>query len=276
MDKGILTKDNIFARYENNRIVYYRIDSSIGADLWDNHWGDNISINLNEYYRAYLKGYLGRGQLRHVFLKHLPKHGLILEGGCGMGQYVVALRARGYNCIGLDFAAKTVKRVKSVLPDLPIKVGNVCDLSLGNESIDAYISLGVMEHFEDGPSRALKEAQRVLKRNGLLLVSVPQAFHWRKAASSPENTMLPENALFYQYAFTSWEFRTILINSGFQVIAEYGYGSHFAFRIRFEKFRSLLKRFPRLAYLDLLMDRTPIGRNLARMRLFVARKKKSI
>lgn len=265
--------ENDFKRIEGSRIVYYRFRTSIDSELWDDHWGDNISRNLNEYYQAYLKGYLGRGQLRHVLLKHLPKKGLILEGGCGMSQYVVALRGRGYNCIGIDYAVKTIERVKSVLPDLPVEVEDVCDLSMRNESIDAYISLGVMEHFEDGPARALKEAQRVLKGNGLLLVSVPQIFNWRKAASFPENTPLPANALFYQYAFTSGEFRTILINSGFQVIAEYGYGFHFALRVRFEKYRSLLKRFPRLAHLDLLMDRTPMGRNLARMRLFVARKK---
>ncbi len=249
----------VVMRTQGRRIAYYRVGAESGSDLWDSHWTGGTFDYLERFYEPYLRGYLGHGLLPHVLLRHLPKDGLILEGGCGMSQYVVALRARGYNCIGIDFAAKTIERVRNIFPDLPVDVGNVCSLSLGNDSIDAYISLGVMEHCEDGPCRALREAWRVLKRNRLLLVSVPQAFQWRISVSFPENTPLPENALFYQYAFSSEEFRTILVNSGFQVIAEYGYGSHFAFRIRFNKFRSLLKKFPRLALIDLLMDRS-IGR----------------
>lgn len=265
--------DNVFARNEGDRIVYYRIASLTEAKFWDEHWGCNTSVDLREFYRPYLRGYLGYGNLRHIFLKHLPRYGLILEGGCGMGQHVVALRARGYNCFGVDFASKTVERVKSYLPDLPVETGDICHLNLNDESIDAYISLGVVEHFQEGPYDALKEALRVLKKNGVLIVSVPQAFRWRRLNASPEGTALPDNASFYQYAFSPKEFRTILINSGFQVAAEYGYCSHFAFKLRFKMFKKLLGRFPRLARMELLFDRTPVGRNLSQMRLYVARKK---
>lgn len=262
-----------FSRNEGSRIAYYRTASSSASDLWDDHWQNNINVNLKEYYRPYSNGYLGHGQLKKVFLKHLPKSGLILEGGCGMAQYVVALRARGYSCFGVDFAPKTVARVKSSLPDLPVETGDICNLNLKSGSIDAYISLGVVEHFQDGPYDVLKEAARVLKKNGVLIVSVPQAFHWRRLNSHPEGTPLPNNAIFYQYAFTADEFRAILINQGFHVEAEYGIGAHFAFKLRFETLKKLLYWFPQLALLiDLLIDKTTIGRNLSRMRLYVARK----
>ena len=272
------SKENVstFARREGSRIAYYHINSPAGAEFWDNHWASSTSEDILKFYRPYLCGHLGYSTLRHAFLKHLPRKGLILEAGCGNGQYVAALRSRGYDCIGVDFAKQTIDMIKKTLPDLPVQVGDVCKLNLRDESLAGYISLGVAEHFKDGPSTVLKEAFRTLKKEGVLVLSVPQAFRWRNNASFPENTPLPENAMFYQYAFSSEEFRTIFVQSGFQVVAEYGYGSHFAFRIRFEKFKSLLKRFPRLAHLDLIMDRTPIGRNLARMRLFVARKKESI
>jgi SAM-dependent methyltransferase len=263
---------DVIARNEGSRIAYYRTVLLDDVNLWDDHWACNVGTNLREYYQAYLRGYLGHGQLQRAFLKHLPRGSIVLEGGCGMGQHAVALRARGYNCIGIDFAARTIERVKNYLPDLPLEVGDICQLNFKDESVGAYISLGVMEHFKDGPYCALKEALRVLKKNGILLVSVPQAFQWRRAGSLAEGSQLPENALFYQYAFSSSEFRTILTNLGFHIVAEYGYGSHFAFRIQFNKFRSLLKRFPRLAHLDLIMDRTPLGRNLARMRLYIAKK----
>lgn len=263
----------VVARLEDRRIAYYRVDGASGSDLWDSHWSSGTFDDLERFYEPYRRGYMEHGSLRRVLLRHLPKRGLILEGGCGMSQYVVALRARGYNCIGIDFAAKTVERVKSVLPDLPVEVGDVCYLSLEDESLDAYISLGVMEHFEDGPDSAVNEASRVLKRNAVFIVSVPHAFRWRRLNSNPEGTPLPDNAAFYQYAFTPEEFKAILLKSGFEVEGEYGYGSHYAFRIRFKIFRKLLNRFPQLAHIDLLVDKTPIGRNLSRMRLYVAKKK---
>lgn len=264
--------DNVFARNEDKRIAYYRLDSPVKADLWDDHWASNASLNLEDFYRRYLRGYLGYGQIRYVLLKHLPRYGLILEGGCGMGQYVVALRARGYNCIGVDFAAKTVAAVKRILPDLPVETADICRLNLDDESIDAYISLGVVEHFQDGPHNALKEAMRVLKKNGVLIVSVPQAFNWRRESAYLEGVSLPDNASFYQYAFSQEDFRTILINSGFCIEAEYGISLLYAFRCRFKFFRKLWAIFPPLAKIDILVDRIPIGRNLARMRLYVCRK----
>ncbi len=264
---------NSFARNEGKRIAYYLINSPVKADLWDEHWDSNTSQNLEDFYHRYLRGCLGYGQIRYVLLKHLPQHGLILEGGCGMGQYVAALRARGYNCIGVDFAAKSVAAAKSVIPDLPVETADICRLNLNDESIDAYISLGVVEHFQEGPQNALKEAMRVLKKDGVLIISVPQAFTWRRKSAYPEDVSLPDNASFYQYAFCSEDFKAILLNSGFCIDAEYGMSLLYAFRCRFKIFSKLWAIFPPLAKIDILLDRIPIGIDFARMRLYVARKK---
>jgi SAM-dependent methyltransferase len=264
---------NSFTRKEGKRIAYYRLNSPVKADMWDDHWSTNASPDLKDFYRRYLRGYLGYGQIRYVLLKHLPRFGLIVEGGCGMGQYVVALRARGYNCIGVDFAAKTVAAVKKVLPDIPVEAADICRLNLDDESVDAYISLGVVEHFQDGPQDALAEALRVLKKGGVLIVSVPQVFNWRGGGVCSEDASLPDNASFYQYAFSQEDFRMVLVNLGFCIEAEYGISLLYAFRCRFKLFRKLWAIFPSLAKIDILVDRIPIGSNFARMRLYVARKK---
>ena len=189
-----------------------------------------------------------------------------------MSQYVVALRARGYDCRGIDFSPQTVERVKEILPDLPIKYGDICQTDFPDESISAYISLGVMEHFKEGPEKALREAKRVLKQNSFLLVSVPQVFEWRKAVACPENEKLPVGSVFYQYAFAAEEFRKNLTDNGFSIVAEYGYGSHFAFRLRFGWVRMLLRRFPAISCLDFILDRIAIFRDMARMRMYIAKK----
>ena len=264
-------KEEVFARNEGGRIAYYRIHSLEGSRLWDNIWKNDHS-DLGLFYRRYLNGYLGYGQLRHIFLKYLPRSGKILEAGCGRGQYVVALRARGYNCFGVDFADKTIAKAKSYLPDVPLVVGDMLRLNLKDESIDAYVSLGVMEHFLDGPQRAIEEAYRVLKKNGIMLVSVPQAFHWRRLNAHSENTPLPDNASFYQYAFPSEEFRKFLEESGFLITAEYGYSLSYAFRLRSKLFRKLLIYFPKLEWMDIILDRLQFGKDISRMLIYVAKK----
>ncbi|MCP4264280.1 MAG: class I SAM-dependent methyltransferase [Candidatus Brocadiaceae bacterium] len=263
--------NNIFARNEDSRVVYYNISPPPGSNLWDQHW-EETSKSVSEIYSRYENGHLGYGLLRHVFLKYLPKGGRILEAGCGLGQFVLALRARGYNCMGIDFAFQTIQNLKKHFPDITVMVGDICHLNLKDECLDAYISLGVVEHFREGPVVPLREAFRVLKEGGTLIVSVPQAFQWRRLDANSENTPLPDKAAFYQYAFLPDEFREFLKIAGFTIKAEYGCSLHYAFRLRFKAFRKLLARFPKLSYIDFLTDRLQLGPDNSRMRLYIATK----
>lgn len=89
---------------ENGRLVYYR--RNMGRSFWDEHWRAHDSA---QFYTPYLKGYIGRGRLPQVLMRWLPRRGGILEAGCGKAQLVVALRARGYDCVGLDNAWETIE-----------------------------------------------------------------------------------------------------------------------------------------------------------------------
>jgi SAM-dependent methyltransferase len=263
--------NNTFARNEGNRVVYYNISLPVGSDFWDRHW-EEANKSSSEFYSRYASGDLGYGLLGYIFLKYLPKGGRILEAGCGRGQFLLALCARGYNCMGIDFAFKSILNLKKHFPDIPVMAGDVCHLSMKDQSLDAYISLGVVEHFREGPVTPLREASRVLKKGGTLIVSVPQAFQWRRLDAHSENTLLPDKAVFHQYAFTADEFREFLKATGFTIKSEYGYSLHYAFRLRFKAFAMLLARFPKFSYIDFLTDRLQIGPDNSRMRLYIATK----
>ena len=66
-----------------------------------------------------------------------------------------------------------------------MEVGDILDIRYPDSSFEAYISMGVVEHFEDGPVPALKEAYRVLKPNGLIFVSTPTVNVIRKLIRRP-------------------------------------------------------------------------------------------
>jgi SAM-dependent methyltransferase len=249
------------------RLVYYRRHMS--PAFWDEHWR---SAHRANFYLPYLRGYLGRGSLARVLRRRLPKRGRVLEAGCGRGQYVVALRRLGYECLGIDNAKETVAEVRRHFAELPVIRGDVLHLPWKDGSFAAYLSFGVVEHFAAGPGAALREAHRVLADDGLLIISVPQCFPWRRREIS-ELPLTPEFS-FYQYAFPAPEFAHLLANSGFRVEEQYGYGSDLALRLRWPAWRRLLALFPRGATaLRLLLDAAPYTwQRMAQMRLYVARK----
>jgi ubiquinone/menaquinone biosynthesis C-methylase UbiE len=74
-----------------------------------------------------------------------------------------------------------------------LPMGDILDIHYPDSSFDAYVSMGVIEHFEEGPGQALLEAHRVLKPDGLIFVSVPTVNTLRKVVRRPLRTLI--NAL---------------------------------------------------------------------------------
>jgi len=119
--------------------------------MWDNIWKNTPS---REYWRDSLGGGL-ISDYKRFFLKYLPSGVRVLEAGYGIGHVVLALRALGFRCIGLDYALNTVRILNKVFPDVPFHFGDIRDLPYTAGSFDGYISLGVIEPFAEGQERML-------------------------------------------------------------------------------------------------------------------------
>jgi SAM-dependent methyltransferase len=250
-------------------IVYYRQMAGM-RQFWDDHWREQRQRAVNMLKRS-ADGYLGRGTLASSLVKHLPRKGIILEAGCGLGQYVLALRARGYDCRGVDFAEDTVQWVLGHFPSAPLAVGDILHLPFPDGSIAAYLSFGVAEHFADGPDRVLNEAHRVLEPRGRLLLSVPQTFPLRLRRAMPEHTRVPHDYAFYQYAFAPNDFRGRLAKAGFNIAAECGYSCAFGLGMLLPEIvgkNFITRRAVQLV--GLAVDHSFLWPLFARMRLFVA------
>ena len=125
--------------------------------FWDERWRtDNwkrqITSSRNSKYRRWL------------LQKYLPNtRARILEGGCGYGHLVDAMRYWGYQAIGVDYAEGTVRKINEIAPELDIRTGDVTSLEFEDEYFDGYWSLGVIEHFWEGYEKVLSEMRRVLR-----------------------------------------------------------------------------------------------------------------
>lgn len=110
-----------------------------------------------------------------IMQKHVRPNTKILEACAGSGRWIAFLRQHGYAIVGIELNASSVKEFKTRYPHIQYDIGDVTDLPYPDEHFDAILSLGVLEHLVDGPELAMKEMKRVLKNQGIALISVPMA-----------------------------------------------------------------------------------------------------
>lgn len=195
--------------------------------FWEDNWKDA------NYWHA-LK-FCSIDPLRPFFEKYSSPGSWMLEGGCGLGQYLTYYSSKGRVVFGLDFAQLTLRNLHQRKRDLPICAGDVSKLPFSNQSFDLYYSGGVVEHFEGGAEEALMEAYRVLEKNGILLISVPYysplrrliIFFGKSDWIITEKTEINHEqserlGQFYQYAYKPLEFIDMLGKTGFDLIEKKG------------------------------------------------------
>lgn len=132
---------------------------------WDNYW-------CKTDYRRELALCETDGLLP-ILERYLTKKQKILEAGCGLGKWVVYFYRRGYQITGIENNHYAIGKIKKYEPKVKIKFADVRRLPFQDNSIDVYLSFGVIEHFQEGPQIALREAYRVLKPGGLAVIEVP-------------------------------------------------------------------------------------------------------
>jgi 2-polyprenyl-3-methyl-5-hydroxy-6-metoxy-1,4-benzoquinol methylase len=94
-----------------------------------------------------------------------------LDAGCGYGVFSEAAVERGATVVSLDIGERLVARTIARAGSRGL-VGDVCQLAVRDESFDVVISSEMLEH-TDAPERAIAELARVLRTDGLLVLTTP-------------------------------------------------------------------------------------------------------
>ena len=211
------------------KMYHQKLHKGDSPALWEETWKQT---SFEEALR-----FCEHDPLRPLFERYTPPGTVMLEGGCGQGQYVAHYKARGVRVVGLDFAQSTLAILRSRYADLMLCTGDVAALPFQDGAFDLYYSGGVVEHFETGAGPALREARRVLRPGGVLLISVPYVSLMRRALSPFKSSLwkrvpraevdagdVRKGRQFFQYVFTRSEFEQELAAAGFRVIGTQGYG----------------------------------------------------
>ena len=108
-------------------------------------------------------------------IKKFLKKGKILDAGFGNGSLSIRASNNNLNITGIDLSEKFVEYVSEKIKDFPninIKQGDITDLPFDDNSFEGAFCGEILEHIEDD-SRAIKELNRVLKKDGIVILSVP-------------------------------------------------------------------------------------------------------
>jgi len=140
-----------------------------GAECWytgdQKAWLEGPAKNIHNRRIQYLKKTLG--DLKTSY----PR---ILDAGCGDGvmtNVIQKILPTAY-IIGVDYNQLRIDRAKKAVPTANFFKGDLHDLDCQDNYFDIVFMHHVMEHIKDD-KHVLEELTRVLKPEGMLMVSVP-------------------------------------------------------------------------------------------------------
>ena len=187
--------------------------------------------------------------------RHFRPGGAVLESGCGLGRFVRYLTDHGYRAIGIEWLHETLRAVGSVWPDLRFVQGDSAGTPFPTASFDAVLSLGLVEHWREGPAAPLRDHYRLLKPGGIAIITVPlhsrvrrfkralwldeifalpralakrvlrgTSMHLNRRDDTPY-AVHPPYGPFFEYRLTEGEFLAAVRAAGFEVLAHQPIGN---------------------------------------------------
>ena len=191
-------------RYDSTRVAW--------EDIWDQ---SSIELELEavRYERAQ--------EIIRAYLPLLAEEDLHLEAGSGLSAVVISLRELGFHVQGLDYAQNALRDSRRFDATLPLAAGDVHRLPYRDDCFGSYLSFGVLEHFEHGMLPALKEARRVVKPGGILVLTIPypnvvyRAVQFKRRLRGAGQLT---NEAFYESAYTRRQLIDIVSQAGFREI----------------------------------------------------------
>lgn len=110
------------------------------------------------------------------------KGGEVLDVGCGNGRFFKIFKEEGMDYVGVDFSSELVKIAKDKYPEGNFRQADGLDLPFSGNSFEAVVSIAVLHHIPSFDLRLkfLKEIKRVLKDEGIVILTVWRMPFWKR------------------------------------------------------------------------------------------------
>lgn len=141
-------------------------------------------MNVNDFYERYWQQpdknsselgleFAPRKALLKRALRDIPQGSLVLDAGCGTGEFSGYLAEMGFSVTGVDISSNAVRFAQKKYPEVRFQTAALeAGLPFKDASFVAIWSSEVLEHLFD-VHQALSEVNRVLHLNGKLVLTTP-------------------------------------------------------------------------------------------------------
>jgi len=189
--------------------------------------GDNIELP-NDYERMVPKHHkntllYGEHLIRYLTARELVDEKVVLDIACGSGYGTRLLAEKASIVYGIDILPEAIEYAKRVYSKKNIHYlkGNATKIPLPSSSIDIVVSFETVEHIKNY-DRFISEIKRVLKHDGLLVLSTPNVkefpkgnyYHFHEFTYSELKTLIIKYFSYTKdYLQSNWIFTGIFYNS---------------------------------------------------------------
>lgn len=112
---------------------------------------------------------------RYCAILDLAKHKVVVDVACGEGYGSALLAQTARQVIGLDRSEDVIRHAHARYgerPELAFACASVTDMPLADASVDLIVTFETIEHIKEQEG-AIRECRRVLRPDGVLVVSSP-------------------------------------------------------------------------------------------------------
>lgn len=145
-------------------------------------------------------------------LKNYSRINRLLDVGCASGLFLAAAKEEGWEVKGVDISEPAVSYGRDKL-GLDIFLGDLEEASYPDEHFDVIICRDTIEHIQN-PYGLLKEANRILRNEGLIFISTPNFNSLTRLFLKEKWSIIIPGHLYY---FSRKTAEQMLKKSGFEV-----------------------------------------------------------
>jgi len=194
--------------------------------IWEKHW-QLLEVDENSIFNNQLDSWARpHKEILDKYLGGLDKNCIIVNAGCGLGQWVFYSYKKGFCSIGLDIAKDTISRLNHYILDkgmTPSRIQFIEDdirdiKQVKNDFCDLILTFGVLEHFKDNVA-VLEQFYKILKKGGYAIITVPNLYS-TLTITKPISRLLGLWKLGMQKHYSGKALRKIIPADKFEIVDE--------------------------------------------------------